>query len=119
MPKIVLIDDEQMILDLYSRALMKDYEVLTASNGKDGFELIKHEKPVLVLLDLRMPEMDGIKLLEKMKENGIVDIPVIVLTNYSHDEKIAAAIELGAKEYALKEDISPAQLIERIKNYVK
>jgi len=119
MPKIVLIDDEQMILDLYVRGLVKDYEVLTATNGKDGLDLIEHEKPDLVLLDIKMPEMDGLAMLKKMKEEGLLTMPVIVLTNLAHDEKIAEAIELGAKEYVLKESISPRELAERIKKYLK
>ena len=117
--KIALIDDEQMILDLYSRGLAKDFEVLTATNGKEGLELIEHEKPDLVLVDIRMPEMDGLQMLEKMKEKGLLTMPVIILTNYAHDEKIAEAIEIGAKEYVLKESVTPRELSERIKNYLK
>ncbi len=117
--KIVLIDDEQMILDLYSRGLAKEFEVLTANNGKEGLDLIEHERPDLALVDIRMPEMDGLGMLKKMKEEGLLTMPVIILTNYAHDEKIAEAIELGAKEYVLKESITPSKLAERIKNYLK
>lgn len=117
--KVALVDDEQMILDLYSRGLGKDFEVLTANNGKEGLDLIEHEKPDLVLVDLRMPDMNGIQMLEKMKEQGLLGMPVIILTNYSHDDMIAEAIELGAKEYVLKESVTPRQLAERIKNYLK
>ena len=119
MSKIALIDDEPMILDLYSRGLSKEFEVLTASSGKEGLELVEHEKPDLVLVDIRMPEMDGLVMLEKMKEKGLLTMPVIILTNLAHDEKIAEAIEIGAKEYVLKESVTPRQLSERIKNYLK
>lgn len=117
--KIALVDDEQVILDLYSRGLAKDFEVLTATNGKQGLELIEHEKPDLVLVDIRMPEMDGLVMLEKMKERGLMTMPIIILTNLAHDEKIAEAIEIGAKEYVLKEDVTPRELLERIKKYIK
>lgn len=117
--KIALIDDEQMILDLYTHGLSKEFEVLTATNGKEGLDLIEHEKPDLALVDLQMPQMDGIQMLKKMKEQGINSIPVIVLTNLASDDKIAEAIELGAKEYVLKESVTPDQLIERIKTYLK
>jgi len=119
MSKIVLIDDEQMILDLYSRGLSKDFEVLTANNGKTGLDLIEYVKPDLVLLDIRMPEMDGLVMLRRMKERGLLTMPVIILTNLAHDEKIAEAIELGAKEYALKESITPRELFEKVKKYLK
>lgn len=117
--KIALIDDEQMILDLYSRGLAKDFEVLTANNGKAGLDLIEHEKPDLVLVDIRMPEMDGLGMLKKMKERGLLTMPVIILTNLAHDEKIAEAIEIGAKEYALKESITPRELLDRVKKYLQ
>jgi len=117
--KIALIDDEQMILDLYSRGLAKDFKVLTATNGKEGLELIENEKPDLVLIDIKMPKMDGLAMLEEMKEKGLLIMPVIILTNFAHDEKIAEAIELGAKEYVLKESVTPRELAERIKNYLK
>ena len=117
--KIALIDDEEVILDLYSRGLAKDFEVLTATNGKEGLDLIEHEKPDLALVDIRMPEMDGLQMLEKMKEKGLLTMPVIILTNLAHDEKIAEAIELGAKEYVLKESVNPHELVERVKKYLK
>lgn len=117
--KIALIDDEQMILDLYTHGLAKEFEVLTAINGIEGLDLIEHEKPNLALVDLQMPQMDGIQMLKKMREQGINGVPVIVLTNIASDDKIAEAIELGAKEYVLKESVTPEQLIERIKPYLK
>ena len=119
MSKIALIDDEQMILDLYSRGLAKDFEVLTANNGKTGLDLIEHEKPDLVLVDIRMPKMDGLGMLKRMNERGLLTMPVIILTNFAHDEKIAEAIELGAKEYVLKESITPHELLDRVKKYLK
>jgi two-component system KDP operon response regulator KdpE len=117
--KIALIDDDEMILDLYGRGLAKEFKVLTATNGKEGLELIEQEKPDLILVDLEMPKMSGLQMLRKMKEEGLMNMPVIILTNYSYDEKIAEAIELGAKEYVLKESITPAELIKRIKVYLE
>jgi signal transduction histidine kinase/CheY-like chemotaxis protein len=81
---ILVIDDDPVILELHSRiiqAQFKDYSVTTASNGRDGLEIIRREKPSLVLLDLIMPELDGFGVLEAMRKEELSrDIPVIVLT---------------------------------------
>ena len=116
--KIALIDDEQTILDLYSRVLGKEFEVLTAINGEDGLELIEKEKPALVLVDIRMPKMDGLEMIQEMKEKKLLNIPVLILTNLSDDAKVAKAIELGAKEYILKVKSTPTDILEKVKNYL-
>ena len=81
---ILVIDDDLVILDLHSRiiqAQFKDYRVITASNGREGLEIIRREKPSLVLLDLIMPELDGFGVLDAMRREEISrDIPVIILT---------------------------------------
>lgn len=119
MTKIALIDDEQTILDIYSRVLGKEFEVLTAINGEKGLELIEKEKPALVLVDIRMPKMDGLLMIEEMKKDKLLAIPVLILTNYGEDEKVAKAIELGAKEYILKAKATPAEVLEKVKSYLK
>ena len=116
--KIALIDDEKTILDIYSRVLGKEFEVLTAINGEDGLELIEKEKPVLVLVDIRMPKMDGLEMIQEMKEKKLLNIPVLILTNLSDDAKVAKAIELGAKEYILKVKATPTDILEKVKNYL-
>ena len=119
MTKIALIDDESTILDIYSKVLAKEFEVLTAIDGEKGLDLIEKEKPALVLVDIRMPKMDGLAMIEGMKKKGFLDIPVLILTNMSEDEKVAKAIELGAKEYILKAKATPAEVLEKVKNYLK
>lgn len=116
MKKILIVDDEQTILDLYSRALVAEFEVLTAANGVDGLEIIEKEKPDLVLVDVKMPEMDGLAMIAEMKDRGLLKTPVIILTNFAHDEKIAQAIEMGAKEYLLKDRVTPSEIRTKIKN---
>ncbi len=118
MKKIALIDDEQTILDIYSKVLGKEFEVVIAINGEKGLELIEKEKPALVLVDIRMPKMDGLEMIEEMKEKGPLYIPVLILTNLSDDEKVAKAIELGAKEYILKIKSTPAEVLEKVKKYL-
>ncbi|MBM2820467.1 MAG: vicR [Candidatus Berkelbacteria bacterium] len=115
MKKVALIDDEPMLLDLYSKALSKEFEVVTAGDGEKGLVLIEAEKPDIALIDVRMPKMDGISLIAELKAKGLLNIPVIILTNFVRDEKIAQAIELGAKEYIVKEKVTPAEIVNRVK----
>jgi len=119
MKKIALIDDEKVILDLYSRVLSQEFEVLTAINGEEGLELIEKEKPSLILVDIRMPRMDGLAMIEEMKKKKLFDVPVLIMTNFSDDEKVARAIELGAKEYILKAKTTPVEVLERVKSYLQ
>lgn len=117
--KIALIDDEPTILDIYSQVLGKEFTVVTAYNGKEGLELITQEKPELVLIDIRMPEMDGLEMIRIMKERGLLSMPVIILTNIVDDEKVAQAIEMGAKEYILKEKATPREVLARVKKILE
>lgn len=118
MTKIALVDDEQTILDIYSRVLGKEFEVITAIDGEKGLEVIEKEKPALALVDIRMPKMDGLQMIEEMKKRKLLDVPVLILTNYGDDEKVAKAIELGAKEYILKAKATPTEVLEKVKSHL-
>ena len=114
MTKIALSDDEPTFLDIYSRVLGKKYQVLTAFDGESGLELIEKEKPALVLVDIRMPKMDGLAMIKEMQNKGIMTIPVIVLTNLVEDEKMAEAIELGVKDYIAKDKTTAAEILAKV-----
>ena len=117
MKKIALIDDEQMILDLYCKALKNEFDVLTANNGKEGLKLIKDEKPDLLLVDIQMPEMSGLELISCLSKENLLNIPIIILTNHAQDENVAKAIDLGAREYVLKVKITPYQLVKKVRGF--
>jgi two-component system alkaline phosphatase synthesis response regulator PhoP len=103
--KIILaIDDENDVLIIIKTALQSEgYQVLTASNGFDGLAAAEDKKPDLILLDLMMPEMDGMEVLKRLKENkGTDQIPVIILTGLSDREKIRMALDQGTSYYIVK-----------------
>ena len=118
MIKIALIDDEPTIIDLYSRVLSKDFIVVTAYNGEEGIALIEKEKPALVIADIRMPKVDGIKMIEEMKRKKM-NIPVIIMTNLIEDEKMAKAIEMGVTHYFSKLQFTPAQVLSKVHEVLK
>lgn len=102
--KILAIDDENDVLLIIKTALSSEGEdVITASNGFDGLALAEDEQPDLILLDLKMPEMDGMEVLEKLRDNEKTrDIPVIILTGISEKNKIREALNEGITYYIVK-----------------
>lgn len=124
-PLILLVDDEQEILDLYTTVLNNaGLETITALNGQECLDKVKGPvKPDLILLDLKMPVMDGIETLAKLKENPQTkDIKVVFLTAFSDpvfvgiDQKFAKSA--GAIDF-VKKGISLNELVEKIKGYLK
>ena len=99
--RILVVDDDAMNLMLTKRILEKEYNVLLAESGKEALLKMKGEKIDLILLDIAMPEMNGIETFERMKEIS-VDIPVIFLTASGYEDDVRSAIRLGAVNYLKK-----------------
>lgn len=99
---VLVVDDDPKTLKLLAIKLTQEgYRVITAQSGKDALEAIKLEKPGLVLLDIMMPEMNGIETLKRIKALG-PDIPVAMATAVWDDAEAKKAIEAGAYEYITK-----------------
>lgn len=101
-PIILVVDDEEAVLKLFQKILInKKYTVLTANNGKVALEHIKMEKPNLVVLDLKLPDMSGIDVLRQIKRIN-KNIEVIIITGYGAVKTARAAMRLGAYDYITK-----------------
>lgn len=116
-PRILIVDDEPFNVDYLEQELEDlNYQTITAVNGKDALEKIESEKPDLVLLDIRMPIMDGFTVLEKVKANSeIRNIPIIVISANNELENVVKGIELGAEDY-LPKPFEPTLLKARIQS---
>ena len=114
--KVLVIDDEPGIIEIVEANLEGDgFEVLSASNGKEGLEKIKSEAPELVVLDVMMPEMDGWEVLRSIEQDSATaGLPVIMLTAKAADEDYIYGLEEGAVEYITKPFL-PQELVNRIK----
>lgn len=102
MNKILIIDDEEHLCWALEKGLRQEgYQVITATRGKDGLELIQNETPSLVILDLKMPEIDGLEVLVKAKDM-IPKLPVIMITAHGSIDTAIEAMKLGAVDYITK-----------------
>jgi len=121
MKKILIIEDEKVLAEMYKEKLeMEGFKVNLAFDVKEGIESAKREKPDLILLDILLPVENGVSFLKKQKEDKeISEIPVIAFSNYDDPRIKKEAIELGVKEYLLKTNYTPTEIIEKIKKYLK
>ncbi|HUH35165.1 MAG TPA: response regulator transcription factor [Moheibacter sp.] len=114
--KILLVDDELDILEFLSYNLIKEgYEVSTATNGLEALKKAKADKPDLILLDVMMPEMDGIEACEKIKKvDSLKDVLIVFLSARIEEFSQLAGYEAGADDYITK-PIKPKVLMSKIK----
>lgn len=117
MTTILIVDDEEILRKIYSdRLTFEGFQVDTAANGEEALTKIQTTVPNLILLDILMPKLNGLQVLEKLNTvPAWKAIPVIVLSNVANDENIKKALTLGAKDYLLKTNFSPNEIINKIK----
>lgn len=114
--KIAVVDDQADILTLIEKVLgYEDYSVFSACNGKELFEILKDNKPDLILLDIMLPELDGFSICQQLKADPATrDIPVIMLTVKSSPEDINRGLAAGAAAFLTK-PFDPEKLNREIK----
>jgi len=118
--KVLVIDDEPNIVQtLKDRLEMNDYQVFTAGNGQEGLEWFERERPDVILLDVIMPIIDGLTMLETLRARPDgQDVSVIMLTARSQAQDIARANTAGIDDYIVKPfDLS--ELLEKIETLVE
>lgn len=120
--KILVVEDEHDLQMLYVTLLTNEgYSVNTASDGLEAYEKIKAGGHDMVLLDIMLPEMDGIQILEKLQQEApqmLMTQAVVLLTNLGQDTLVAKALTLGIRGYLVKSDYTPEQLLKEIKGYL-
>lgn len=120
MKKILIVDDEEILRKIYSdRLTFEGFTVETAPDGEEALAKIRTSPPNLILLDILMPKLNGLQVLEQINnDTALKTIPVIVLSNVANDENIKKALALGAKDYLLKTNFSPNEIISKIKTLI-
>jgi len=121
MTKIAIIEDDPTINQMYRMKFEADgFDVQLASDGQRGVALVEAFRPDLILLDMQMPVMTGHEALKRIRaETWGKDIPVIVLTNMGEEESPKELRDLGIESYIVKADLTPSQVVERVKETLK
>lgn len=119
-PKILFVDDEaDLVSTVECRLKWSDFDVVTASNGKEGLDKAVSEKPNLILLDTNMPVMNGYEMLEQLRKNPqLKDVPVIMLTAMCEAQDIRKASSYGIADYITK-PFDFTVLMEKITNILE
>jgi DNA-binding response OmpR family regulator len=115
--KIAVVEDDVAIRELYrTKFELEGYQVQTAADGESGLALVEEFAPDLLLLDIRMPGMNGDEMLAKVREHDWgADVRVIILTNISRDEAPSVLRFLGVDRYVVKAHYTPAQVLHTVK----
>jgi CheY-like chemotaxis protein len=121
MLKILLIEDEEIMIELLQKKLISEgYQVSVAKNGLEGLKKMKDEKPDLILLDIIMPKMGGFEVMEEMaKDQSLSAIPIIIISNSGQPVELGRAKELGAKDWLVKTEFDPQEVIDKIKKQME
>ncbi len=117
--KILVIDDEEIIIEVIEKHLKKDgYEMYSAGNGKEGLKQLSQTNPIVIILDLRMPVMDGFEFLEKLELSPTDPYAVIVLTGHGGDEDMEKCFDLGVSSF-LRKPFNIFELRGVVRNSIK
>jgi len=115
--KILVVEDEtplrRAVADVFE---FEKFEVFEAKNGQEGLDMAIKEKPDIILLDLVMPVMDGLTMLEKLREDAWgKTAKVILLTNINDPDKVAQATDAGSYDFLVKSDWNIEDVVKRVK----
>lgn len=112
---ILVVDDEASVVEVVALYLRRDgFQVRVASDGREALTAIHTKLPSLVVLDVMLPELDGLEIMRRLRADPTSDIPVILLTARSQEVDRIYGLELGADDYVTK-PFSPAELVSRVK----
>lgn len=117
---ILIIEDEIILGELLKNRLEKEgYKVSWEKDGDAGLSAMHYAKPDLILLDILMPRKDGYEVLEDMRNDSeLKEIPVIVISNSGQPVEISRILEFGVKDYIIKADFSPTEVLQKVHNYI-
>ena len=120
--KILIVEDDTYLRDLYEEVLKEDgFSVKIAVDGEEGLVTALEGGHDLILLDIMMPKLDGLGFLKSLRKKNALSKngPIILLTNLAHDPVIKEGLDLGAKDFIVKSEITPDDLVKKVKDYLK
>lgn len=113
---ILLIEDDPTLIEMYQMKFrLSGLKLLVATGGYSGLAMVKKVKPDLVLLDIRMDDLDGFEVLKRMKADPTLkDIPVYLLTNMGEKDAAEKGKRLGAEAYVMKAKLTPQEVVDMV-----
>ncbi|MBP7118750.1 response regulator transcription factor [Candidatus Woesebacteria bacterium] len=118
--KILIVEDDPLLTKMYTtKFITEGFDVDSAADGEEGLAKATTVHPNFIVLDVMMPKLSGIDMLSRLRatEAG-KDIPVIVLSNLSQEEEAKKALSLGAKEYLIKANFTPSEVVTKVRMYL-
>jgi PleD family two-component response regulator len=114
--KVLVVEDDKFLRELFVRKMFNEgFDVESAIDAEQVFEVLSNKKPEIILLDLILPGVDGFEILSKIKkDDNLKDIPVMVISNLGQKEDIDRAIELGAVDFLIKANYTLDEIIARV-----
>jgi CheY-like chemotaxis protein len=119
--RVLFIEDDPAVAEMYKLKLELDgYTVTVAKDGEEGLQVATDSPPDIIFLDTRLPKMDGFAVLERLRTTDRTsEIPVIILSNYGERELVDRGLRLGALEYLIKSQTTPANLSRGVEGWLK
>jgi CheY-like chemotaxis protein len=119
--RVLLVEDDAALAQMYRVKLERDgYTVQVAGDGEEALGLLNGQLPDLIFLDVRLPRMDGLTFLERIRGmDRTKNIPVVIVSNYSEEELVSRGIQLGALEYLIKSQTTPGQLSQGVPDWTR
>lgn len=119
--KILLAEDDIQLVDMYNRKFeLEGFEVKTAEDGEMALKILEDFRPDVILLDIMMPKVTGLEVLEQLKKKPEFEETLIIMLTNLADEKTAEKIyELGATDYFVKAEMTPLEVSSKVKELLK
>ena len=119
MATVMVVEDGDLVRETLTRLLRREgFDTVGAHDGREALEALEQTHPDVILLDVNMPDMDGIELLEALhSRQEWQSVPVVMLTARSDTHTIRRAMQLGAKAFLIKATFSVAEMLESVKKY--
>lgn len=117
---VLLIEDDNLLIKMYKTKFETEgFKILTATDGEAGLKMALEQKIDFIILDMMLPKMSGLEVLTKIRQDPKgQNIPVVILSNLAQQEQAQQALKLGAKEFLLKANLTPSQVVAKIRQYL-
>jgi DNA-binding response OmpR family regulator len=119
--RVLFVEDDPTVAQMYRLKLELDgYQVIMAKDGEEGLRMANEIKPDIIFLDIRLPKVDGFAVLEGLRsQEDTRHVPVVILSNYGEQELVERGLKLGALEYLIKSQTTPANLSRGVEGWLR